>query len=185
MTDLQQLHILQAEAINVLLEDTFTHINADMHERYVALGKENARLLQNREIRFIHKGNIYPPNFVATIPYGSQIPTLHYSLLSELDMINQIAAQADFHSIKNFFVAAISQSHNCIVLEAVLPTVLINNLKNKFGSRFKFIDSGVFGSLQQEPLFITQQNIAEIKKHYSNTITTLQHMLMDKLLLQS
>ena len=41
------------------------------------------------------------------------------------------------------------------------------------------------GALQQEPLSVTQQNIQIIKTHYKTTITMVQHMLMDKLLLQT
>jgi hypothetical protein len=185
MTDITLLNTIQTEAVAALLNETLTHIQQCMHERYVALGKENAKLLNVRDTRFISKGMIYPPVVGNIIPYGSHVPSLHYSLLSELNSINDSMAQADSNYIKNFFIAVVSQSHNAIVLDALLPTVLVNFLKQKFGTQtYKILDTGICGVLQQEPISITQQNIVDIKKHYHATITTIQHLLMDKLLLQ-
>lgn len=184
MMDIQVLNSVQQYAVQTLLEEVFTHIAAATHESYQALGKTNARLQLTTETRFISNGVIYPPSVTNTLLYGAHLPTLHLSLLSELDAINNMAAQSDYHYIKNFFVAVISQSHNSIVLDALLPAALLNRLKEIIGSaNFKVIDSGVYGALQQEPISITQQTIQDIKTHYKNTIATLQRLLMDKWLL--
>ena len=184
--DTQILNSLQAEAINVLLEETLTNIKATMNNEYKELGRANAKLLLTNETRFINNGVIYPITVVKTIPYGSRIPNLHVSLLSELDVINSTIAQADIPYIKNFFIAAVSQSHNAIVLTELLPAVLINALKLYFSTeKFKIIDTGVCGALQQEPISVTQQNIAAIKDHYKSAVVTLQRLLMDKWLLQA
>jgi hypothetical protein len=178
--------ILQVRAVDILLAETFRHINSTAQELYQSLGKANARLLYTSETRFINKGIVYPPTNVSTIPYGSQIPTLHYSLLNELDTINRLVAQADYYYVKNFYAAVISQSHNSIVLDGLLPSILVNALKLALPTHdFKSIDMGVYVGVSQEPLSVTQQNIQKIKDHYHNTITTIQHLLMDKLLLQS
>lgn len=185
MTDEAILSSIRDEAIHVLLEETFTHIHSEMQERYIALARKNALLCRSTDLRFLYVGTVYPPTDVPTIPYGSRIPSLHYSLMNELDTINKAVTQADYHYIKNFFIAAISQSHNAIVLDALLPSVLINALKHRFGSyNFKMLDTGIVGGLQQEPISLTRQNIKAIQDHYKETIATVQHMLMDKLLLQ-
>jgi hypothetical protein len=111
---------------------------------------------------------------------------LHYSLISELDTINNLTAQADYYYVKNFFIACISQSSNGIVLDNLLPLTLVNALKQALPQHiFKMIDTGVYDDLKQEPLSITQQNIQKIKEHYATTISTIRNLLMDKLLLQS
>lgn len=176
--------LLQAEAVDILLDETFRHITATAHEQYQAIGKTNAQLLFVRETRFLHKGKVYPTAPVNS--YQGGIPTLHYSLISELESINKLVTSADYHAIKNFFVAAISQSHNGIVLDGVLPAVLVNTLRAKFIEyEFKSIDMGICDGLKPEPLSTTQQNIQLIKDHYASTISTIRNLLMDKLLLQS
>ena len=184
MMDIQILNSLQAEAIDVLLEETLTSIKATMNNEYKELGRANAKLLLINETRFIYKGIIYPMTVMNAVSYG--IPNLHASLLSELDTINNIMTQAEVPYVKNFFIAAVSQSHNAIVLTELLPAVLINTLKQYFNAdQFKIIDTGVYGALQQEPISVTQQNIIAIKEHYKSTLITLQRLLMDKWLLQS
>lgn len=175
--------LLQVEAVDMLLDETFRHVNATAQEQYQAIGKTNAKLLLVATTCFLHKGVIYPST--ATSPHQGNIPTLHYSLISELESINKLAAQADYHAIKNFFVAAISQSHNGIVLDSVLPAVLANTLRSRFTEHeFKSIDMGLCDGLKPEPLSTTQQNIQKIKDHYASTISTIRNLLMDKLLLQ-
>lgn len=176
--------ILQMEAVEILLDETFRHVHEIAHEQYQAIGKTNAQLLLVATTRFIHKGVIYPST--PTSSYQGGIPTLHYSLISELESINKLVISADYHAIKNFFVAAISQSHNGIVLDGVLPAVLVNTLRAKFIEyEFKSIDMGICDGLKPEPLSTTQQNIQLIKDHYASTISTIRNLLMDKLLLQS
>lgn len=185
MTDIQLVNSLQEDAVDFLLEETFEHINSIMHEQYKELGRRNAELCHKFETRFIYNGVIYPPNDIRTIPYGSKLPALHYSLLSELDTINRTIAQSDYHYIKNFFIAAVGQSHNAIVLDELLPSVLVSALKLRFNrTSYNILDTGICGNLQQEPISTTRANIEKIKSHYADTISMLKNLLMDKLLLQ-
>lgn len=186
MTDIQLLNSLQVEAIDKLLTETFEHITSTTYEQYVALGKRNAELLGEHNFRFLYNGIIYPPNSNNTYRSGyTHIPTLHYSLLNDLDTINNILVQTDYPYIKNFFIAVISQSHNRLVLKEFLPTVLINFLKLRLGEpTYNILDTGVYGSLEQEPISVTRDNIQNIRQHYTKVILTLKCLLMDKLLLQ-
>lgn len=185
VTDTQVVQMIQSSAVEILLEETFTHIKSTMDEHYLALGKTNARILNVSEVQFMYKGVIYPET-MTPIGYHKKTPTLHYSLLTELDTINQMVAQADYHYIKNFFVAVVNQSKNCIVLDSLLPAILIQRLKEELSEpSFKILDSGLYGRLQQEPISETRQTIEDIKTHYKTTIQTVQYMLMDKLLLES
>ena len=185
MLDTQILNSLQAEAIDVLVGDTQVSIKSAMNELYKELGFKNAKLHNVADTYFLHNGTIYPVGLIQILPYGRQLPNLHTSLLTELNMINTMATQDDLIYIKNFFIAVVSQSRNAIVLSELLPYVLIDALKKYFtADQFKIIDTGVCGALQQEPISDTRQNIIDIKKHYKATIATLQRLLMDKWLLQ-
>lgn len=185
MTDIAKLNDLQNEAINFLLKEAFTHINAAILEKYQALVKKNNVLIGKSDFHFMSAGVIYPIQNEPTIMHSISAPALHYSLLNELAEINSMAAQADFHYIKNFFVAAITQSHNEIVLTEVLPMVLVNALKTEYSDyNFKILDRGICGALQQEPLSMTKEAIQNIKTHYKSTITMLHHLLIDQMLLQ-
>ena len=187
MTPENMFSNLQVCAVDILLKETFIHINRMQTEQIIALGKVNAELHKKRGYAFISNGILYPRSNVVEIPpLGHQIPMLHYSLLGELDAINQAFANADYQYVKNFYIAAITQSHNEIVLQELLPTILVNALKQQLTPRqFKMIDTGIYGALQQEPISATKQTIANIKEHYKATMTTIQHLLMDKLLLQA
>ena len=186
MTDIDVVNKMKAEAVALLLEETFTHVRQSLIERYTALGKENAKLLNVQEVRFMYAGEVYPNRDVPTIPYGSRIPALHYSLLGDLETINKAMSQENYHYVKNFFVAVIGQSQNGIVLNKLLPAILIDSLKSKFtATGFKVVDTGVYGELKQEPIFITEQNIQELKNHYQATIVVIRNLLMDKLLSQA
>jgi hypothetical protein len=185
MTDTQVLYQLQEDAVQVLMDETFEHVEREMNEQYQALGKRNAQLNYATETKFMYAGTLYPTGGARSTAYGKRIPILHYSLLNELETINKSLTQDDFHYIKNFFIAAVSQSHNAIVLDALLPVVLVNALKAKLSwTRFKVLDTGVYGGLQQEPISVTRQNIQNLQEHYKSVIARVQCMLMDKLLLQ-
>lgn len=180
---MNELHVLQKSAIQLLLNEVFQHVFDSMQEQYLKLGKCNAQLMQSTSTFFLHKGTVYPEWDKPQAPYG--LPTLHYSLLSEFDAIEQTLDQEYYQDLKNFFTAVIGQSANGIVLEALLPSMLFNTLKTSFFPiHFNALDTGVYFGLQQEPLLTTQQKIHAIKTHYKQTVTTLQHILMDKLLLQ-
>ena len=186
MLDIQILNSLQAETINVLIEETQASIKSAMNDLYKELGFKNAKLHNVSDTYFLHNGTIYPIGLIQILPYGRQLPNLHTSLLTELNMINTMATQDDLIYIKNFFIAIVSQSRNAIVLSELLPYVLVDALKKHFtADQFKIIDTGVCGALQQEPISVTQQTIQDIKQHYRSTIESLQYLLMDKFLLQS
>lgn len=170
-------------AVKVLLDETFSHINKEIHEIYVTLAKENSLLRNIESVHFLYDGIVYPTrNVNGTIKSNKTIPglpTLHYSLLEDLDKANRLSADAGFNYIKNYFVAVITHSYNGLVLDALLPAMLINTIKRELSPEEFYVINNT-----AEPLVDTKINIARIKNHYSETIINLRKVMIDKLLLE-
>lgn len=179
---------LKERAFQFLLKETFTHIYQAAHDDYVLLARENAHIRQVNASFFTYMGEIYPKK----TENGSSIanvqvlaPPLHYSLLASFDTISDRIANAGYTEMTNLFTAILSQSINGIVLDALLPDVLINILKQEFTlEEYALINHGLSQHQHSwQPLEVTKQNIQEIKTHYASSLLLLRGLLMDKLLL--
>lgn len=181
---MKSCHQLKAKAVEILLEETFSCVDKIVHEAHVIIARKNAQLRNNNTSFFIYEGTIYP-KCSSNIPVRSQ--PLHYSLLEELDQANAIKDKADFTGIKNYFTAVISQSFYGSVLDALLPGVLVTQLREKFSNEeFSAINRGT-NHASTPPLWdieTVREGIVRIQSHYQDTIIHLRHLLMDKLLLQ-
>ena len=179
---------LNDRSVTILMDEAFMHIHKHMEEGYVLLAKKNSKLRSVSSANFICKGIIYPAiisNVSTTNNVPTPMPTLHYSLLEELDNVNNSLEKAGFHFIKNYFSAVLSHSYNGIVLKELLPSVLYNKLKIELPrENFNIINQEFLSQGIYEPKAVTIKNIAMIKNHYAETIITLRKVLMDKLLLQ-
>jgi hypothetical protein len=181
MTDNQYVIRIKEEAIEFLLETTFSHVHQLMHEAYIGLTKENC-ILQQRNNRSFHFDGVYYPTQYDELT--SNVPSLHVTLISRLYEINNFLVDRHYHYVKNYFSAVISNSYNEIVLNEMLPTTLLNALKTEISKPgFKILDCGYYGSSYREPIALTLENLAQLKDHYSETLKKLQSTLMEKLLL--
>jgi len=177
---------LKKQAIDILMGETFQHIHQAMHEKYEFLGRENAKLRGVTAYHFLYAGEIYPKQ----TQNGSSIkgirinaPSLHYSLVGELETANKMLDKAGYPYIYNFFVAVMSQAASGIALNTLLPEILIGALKSNFDTLdYYALDNG--GSYPAQSIVATEKGIQEIKTHFAETITNLRKILMDKLLLQ-
>jgi hypothetical protein len=180
MTGTQISNAIKEAAIDLLLAETFGHIQKEQFEQYVSLATKNSHIHKKPNKHFCFDGVIYPP---ASTEKGHSTISLHFSLLSELDRINNLLTDNHYRSIKNYFIAVISASCNALVLTELLPTVLLDTLKTNLSlSEFRLLDDGLYSN--KESTETTLLNIQYIKKFYPAEINYLQQTLMNKLLLQ-
>jgi hypothetical protein len=184
----ESINSLKELAHQVLMKKSFRYINKLACEEFTELASKNAKLRGVTTSFFLCNGDIYPKDLVreftlATIPLA---PALHYTLFEEFDDIVKRSNETGTNEISNYFRAVLSNSTNGIVLDELLPTILVNHLREFFDDReYELINFGV-SNLQSrwEPITATRKNIEDIKNHYVTTINILRNLLMNKFLLQ-
>jgi hypothetical protein len=166
------------QALTFLCDEVFTYIDQTINESFTVLAKENAKIRGCNSSHFMYKGTIYPK-----YPKTGNYSMLHVSLYSTLDEILKQEQESGKEDIKNFFSAVLSASANGIVLDALLPTILVNSLKRSMPElAYQSIDKSPPNKIIS--IDTTRTDIIAIKIHYAKTIERLREVLMEKMLLQ-
>jgi len=184
---------LKERALNILLTETFSYVEQNMHNAYIQLAIENKKVKgitqHGNTVFFMYQGCVYPKYTPGGLPvqtFRVNAPILHYSLIEKFDQIQCNLDTSGYTSIKNFFSIVLSRSFNNIVLDTFLPTILITKLRKELtDEEYRIIDAGSAHPLSiPESIEQTQQQINMIKEHYHNSINLLRELLMERFLLQ-
>ena len=186
----ESVNSLKEEALQLLLKESFRHINRMAYEDFSELARKNANIRNINAGFFLFAGEVYPHKDNIGTPVRSNpiaAPPLHYSLFEEYDAIVKRTNSSGMTKLCNYYRAVLSASINGIVLDELLPTILVSSLKHAFTKeQYSLINCGVSDVQSRwQPIEDTRKVIEDIKKHYMDTIIILRNMLMDKFLLSS
>jgi hypothetical protein len=139
---------LKQEALDVLMNETFSYTKKEMAQKHLDIGKRNSQLRGTDVEYFMCDGIIYPLEMYDGTPTAGcnfeGITTLHFSLMEELQLSNAWMSTAGYERIKNYFAAVLSASFNGIVLDELLLPSLVNKLRRHFKpDQFKSVNLGV------------------------------------------
>lgn len=171
---------LKDDALQHLMKETFGHVQNNLDEYYRVLAQKNAAIRGVHATHFLYEGDVYPSK-PENLVRG--VPNLHWSLQEEFDSSTSWMQEAGYYYIKNYFSAVLSLSSNSVVLEALLPNVLVSELKQEMTeAEFHIINHGELA--RRDFIQDTLDGVENIREHYATTIVKLREVLMDKLLLQ-
>lgn len=169
-------YIVQAQTL--LCKEVFAYVDKMTNEAFAQLARENSKIRGCAASHFMYQGAIYPDH-----SQGGTYAMLHVTLYDTFDEIVRQRKDSGREEIKNFFSAVLNISANGIVLDALLPTILVNSLKKEFDEPiYKIINQG--SPDHWVSIETTRTNIIAIKHHYAKTIERLREILMEKFLLQ-
>lgn len=172
-----QFNNIKAEALDILMKETFSIINNNIKIQSALIGKKNAEIQGIANNSFIYNQEGFPENF-----QHYMYLTLHHSLTREMDKLLETRNDDSYTAIKNFFIAILNIVDQGIYLNQVLPEVLVSALSSKLTTyEFKCLN---FGDTLNHNKDATDRIIEDIKIHYAKTITLLKNILMEKLLIQ-
>lgn len=187
----ETVNTLKEQALQLLTTESFRYLNQMSYQECTELARENAIIRGVNGARyFMYAGLIYPDKSKVGDPMrlvNVVAPPLHYSLYERFDEITKRTEHAGLTDVSNYFRAVISYSINGVVLDALLPAILVNKLREEFTvEEFSLINDGDPQPANRwESVDVTLQTIEKIKIHYASTIRALRDMLMDKLLMAS
>jgi len=176
------MHInqLKANVASCLTTYVFQHIYDELQEGYLDLAAENACLQKKAVTAFLYKGEVYPKQTRLSRHVAPLHPTLH----SKFHKLNTKLEEAGYTTVKNFLSVVINASAHNIVLTALLPSVLVENLKEMLTpEEFNAVNLGSFAP----PLLrlqVTQKHIASIKEGHKEGAKKLREVMMTNLLLR-
>jgi hypothetical protein len=182
----ETINSLREMAHQQLMNESFRYIQQVETEGLKELAIRNGIIRKTSAKHFFYLGEIHPQEPVTAAPMNNaNAPPLHYSLYEDYDNIMKRSGDSGIIDVSNYFRAVLSYSNNGIVLDALLPSILVNHLKEFFTDiEYDFINYG--GALSERPsMDETKKNIEDIIQHYKGAIAILREMLMNKLLLLS
>lgn len=173
---------LKEGALRLLMEEVSVIYDRNVHQAYSILAEKNAVLRGVTAKHFCYVGTLYPKDSNLGLVFSS--PALHCSLYDCMDKIQKEYPCTDINEYRNFFMCVLSRSFNNIVLEATIPSVLLNAVKTKLtAEEYNAINFGTSGGIQYEPIEATKKSIEFINKYYAGTKEKLRFMLVERLIL--
>jgi hypothetical protein len=178
---------LKKLAINILITETFSYMDAQLDEQFRALAKENQALTGIPDDRYLYDCMLFPIDSRDGVISNIPSTALHYSLYEKHKALYRELESVSRIHICNYFTAVVNASYNNLVLHQLLPSILISTLQQKLTTEdYDSINRGSIFNHQQLAISVgtTEAAIQDIKNNYKTAIGILKKVLMDKFLLQ-